>query len=172
MPKGSRKFVVLTFVVVTAILVGTMLYSFYEYLGIFTAVRSLRLSIHGLDLAVLDPTRAVVTTTVDLNNTSGYEFYVTRIDVKVWMNSIYVGSCFKADISSSHPFQVFAGSNNNFALTIDLDLGIIETISPQLVEMILDADHPKSWEVYALAGLDGPLLGRFSMDDYQNIAPA
>ena len=171
MPKGSRKLVVLTFIIVTAILVATMFYSFYEYLGIFTAVRSLRLAIHDVDLAVPDPTRALVTTTVDLNNTSGYEFYVTRIDVKVWMNSFYVGSCYDTNISPSRPFQVFARSNNNFVLTIDLDLRITETMNPLLVEMLLDADHPKSWDVYANAGLDGPLLGRFSMDDFQNIAP-
>lgn len=172
MPKESRKWVVTIFIVVTAILVGTMLYSFYEYLGIFTAVRSLRLSIGDLDFTVVDPTRAVVATTLYLNNTSSKEFLAYGIDQKVWVNGVnYVGSSSMEGVSSSYPFRVFPRSSNNLTLTLDINLDVMAIAHPELVEMLLDPDQPKTWQVYAFVFMDVPLLGKFSMFDYRTIAP-
>lgn len=156
---------------VTVVLVGAMLYSFYEYTGVFKAVRSLDISIQDFRFEILDPTSAIATTTVIVNNTSPYEFLAEGIQQRIDMNAIYyIGTSRKEGITNSNPYRIAPESSGNITLTFNLNLENLGTSNPGLVELLSDSSAEKTWQIVILAFMEGPLLGGFIMTIARDIS--
>ena len=156
---------------VTVVLASAMLYSFNEYTGIFKAVRSLKISIEDFEFSILDPTSAMATTTLTVNNTSPYEFLAEGIQQRIDMNGIYyIGTSWKEGITNSNPYRIAPDSCSNISLTFNLDLEILGTSNPELVELLFDSSVEKTWQVAIFAFMEGPLLGQFRMTTARDIS--
>jgi hypothetical protein len=167
----TRKAFLLAFVMVTVVLASAMLYSFNEYTGIFKAVRSLEISIEDFEFSILDPTSAKATTTLTVNNTSPYEFVAEGIQQRINMNGIYyIGTSWKEGITKSNPYRIAPDSCSNISLTFNLDLEILGTSNPELVELLFDSSVEKTWQVAIFAFMEGPLLGQFRMTTARDIS--
>ena len=167
----ARKIFLLAFAMITVVLVAAMLYSFYEYTGIFKAVRSLTISIQDFEYNTQDLTSAVTTTTLAVNNTSPYEFLAIGIQQRIEMNDIYyVGTSNKEGITNSNPYRIAPNSCSNITLTLNLNLIALGSSNPQLVELLFDSSAEKNWQIVALIFLEGSLLGRFRMTVARNVS--
>lgn len=170
MPRKTRKIVLLTFAMVTLVLVAAMLYSFNEYTGIFKAVRSLKVSIQDFDFSILDPTKAVATTALSLNNTSPYEFLAVGIQQRIEMNGIYyIGTSRKEGVTTTNPYRIGPSSCSNMSLTLSLNLELLGTSNPDLIELLFDSSVEKTWQIVILTFMEGPLLGQFRITTARSI---
>ena len=164
MLKGPRKWLMTAFIIATVAVSVAMSYSLSEYLGISIAVRSLHFSVGDFTFEIPDSGHVRATTTLILNNTSSYSFLVVGLHQRVLVNGEYfVGVSEKEGISTSNPLQLLGRSSQNVSLILSVDLAILETSSPELVELLITPSMQKSWQIYADASMDGPLIGRFSM---------
>ncbi len=167
----ARKIFLLAFAMITVVLVAAMLYSFYEYTGIFKAVRSLTISIQDFEYNTLDLTSALTTTTIAVNNTSPYEFLAIGIQQRIEMNDIYyVGTSNKEGITNSNPYRITPNSCSNITLTLNLNLIALGSSNPELVELLFDSSAEKNWQIVALIFLEGSLLGRFRMTVFRSVS--
>lgn len=156
---------------ITMVLSAAMLYSFYEYTGVFRAVRSLTISIEDFEFSILDLTSATVTTILTVNNTSPYEFLAIGIQQRIEMNEIhYIGTSNKEGVTNSNPYRITPDSCSNISLTLNLNLVALGSSNPELVEILFDSSAEKNWQIVALVFLEGSLLGRFRMTVFKSIS--
>lgn len=171
MPRKARKLFLLAFVLATVVLAVIMLYSLNEYLGIFKAVRSLKITIQGFNFSILDPANARATTTVSLNNTSPYEFLTVGIQQRIEMNELYyIGTSRNEEITSTDPHRIAPNSCSNVTLTVNLRLEVLGTSNPDLVELLFDSSVQKTWQIAVFAFVEGPLLGQFRISTARSIS--
>lgn len=163
----AQKAVLVAFTSATIVFSALSVYTVTNYIGVFHAVRMLQLSMSDFTFEITDETHAIAKTNLNLSNASPYEFYVTLVEQQVYLNELYAGTARAESLSSSNPMRLAPQSTANCTLILNL---YFDFLSPEIIELLLNSSSKKSWYLFINAALEGPIVGKFDLDLFQEVS--
>ena len=151
----ARRLILITFTSVTLISVLSLSYTFYMYVGTYTALRMINVSIQDMGFTIIDSTHATVYNNLSVYNPSKFTFVLSCVHQEIYVNGQFMGEGWRT--MYTNVIQLTPLSN----VSILMLAGIKDDpqVDPDRIVSILNETTEKSWHLITGIYVDAPIIG-------------